>query len=196
MLESSTRTQIAGAGREITAADYQRLYRQLYVQIQRLGIPAAEVEDLIIETLLHAQGALDRGQFEGRSNLDTWIVSIAKKRALKHHRRLSAAKRRGEHVSLEEPAEPHRGAVAKLASVEPDPESQAADRERLNRAVHAIEGLPDSFRAPLVLSVRGHSYEEIAVLLGIPMSLVTSRIHQARAKLRKNLSRKPKGPGN
>lgn len=189
---STTQTPATGAGREITAEDYRRLHRQLHAQIRRLGIPAAQVEDLIHETFLHAQRALYRGQFEGRSNLDTWIVSIAKKRALKYHRRLGAAKRRGEHVSLEEPAEPHRGAVARLATAAPDPEEQAVDRERLSGVLVALDGLPDRFRAPLVLSVRGHTYEEIAVLLGIPTSRVTSRIHQARAKLSKNLSRKPK----
>lgn len=192
MFASRTQTHAAGVDREIGFADYRRLHRQLAVQLARMGIPAAEIEDLILETFLHAQRALDRGQFEGRSSRDTWIVSIAKKRALKHHRRLRAAKRRGEHVSLEEPAEPYRGAVARLASNHPDPESQAAERERLNRATAAIAGLPAGFRAPLVLSAQGHTYQEIASLLGIPMSLVTSRIHQARAKVRQNLSRKPK----
>ena len=189
---STPHTPAAGAGREINAEDYRRLHRQLHAQIRRLGIPAAQVEDLIHETFLHAQRALYRGQFEGRSNLDTWIVSIAKKRALKYHRRFGAAKRRGEQVSLEQPAERHAGAVARLATAAPDPEEQAVDRERLSRAMVALDGLPDRFRAPLVLSVRGHTYEEIAVLLGIPMSRVTSRIHQARAKLSKNLSSKPK----
>lgn len=191
---STTRTPAIGADREITAEDYRRLHRQLHVQIQRLGVPAVQVEDLIQETLLHAQRALYRGQFEGRSNRDTWIVSIAKKRALKYHRRLGAAKRRGEHVSLEQPAERHVGAVAGLAAAAPDPEARAVDRERLDRAMLALDGLPDRFRAPLVLSVRGHSYEEIAVLLGIPASRVTSRIHQARAKLRKNLAGEWKAP--
>lgn len=188
----TTHTPAPGADREITAGDYRRLHRLLHAQIRRLGVPAVEVEDLIQETFLHAQRALYRGQFEGRSNRDTFIVSIAKKRTLKHYRRLGTAKRRGEHVSLEQPAERHAGSVARLATPAPDPEERAGDRERLERAMVALDGLPDRFRAPLVLSVRGHSYEEIAVLLGIPASRVTSRIHQARTKLRKNLVEKRK----
>jgi RNA polymerase sigma-70 factor (ECF subfamily) len=183
------RTDAAGGGREITAEDYRRLHPQLFAQILRLGIPRDEVEDLIQETFLHAQRALKREQFEGRSSLDTWIVSIAKKRTLKHHRRLRAAKRRGAAVPLDESDEAERGAAAILTSSEPNPQVQASDRQLLDRAILAVEKLPESFRAPLVLNVRGHTYEEIAVLLGIPMSRVTSRIHQARSKLGKNLSR-------
>ncbi len=188
MVESSVRTAAAGAGCEITAEDYRRLHRQLHAQILRAGVSPTEVEDLIQETFLHAQKALDRGQFEGRSALDTWVVSIAKKRTLKYHRRQRAAKRRAPLVPLERSGAPDAGAAATVVARDPDPQVSASDRELLGRALVAIEGLPDDFRAPLVLSVDGHSYEQIAKLLGIPVSRVTSRIHQARAKLRNNLA--------
>ncbi len=188
--------QAADADGEIGFEDYRRLYRQLVVQLGRMGIPEIEIEDLVLETFLHAQQALNRGMFEGRSSRDTWIVSIAKKRALKYHRRLRTAKRRAEHVSLDEPSELFRGAVARLASGNPDPESQAAERQNLSRTTAAIAQLPDDFRAPLVLNVEGHSYKEISALLGISISLVTSRIHQARGKLRQNTSLQAKGLSN
>lgn len=187
-----SRLRRAGADREITERDYRRLHRQLFAQILRMGVPATDVEDLIQETFLHAQRGLDRGQFDGRSDRDTWIVSIAKKRALKYHRHYQADKRQAELVSLGDAEEAASGASISVSS-EPDPQVKAADRQRLGRALHAIGTLPDGFRAPLVLSVRGHTYEEIAGLLDMPMSLITSRIHQARGKVRKLLSAPRKG---
>jgi len=189
---SNGRLRANEADREITQQDYQRLHRQLFAQIRRTGVPEAEVEDLIQETFLHAQRGLDRGQFDGRSDRDTWIVSIAKRRALKYHRHHGANKRKAELVALGDADEAASGATVP-ASSEPDPQVNATNRQRLGRALRAIGSLPEAFRAPLVLSVRGHTYEEIAGLLDMPMSLVTSRIHQARGKVRKLLSRPHQG---
>lgn len=181
---------------EITKQDFHRLYPQLRSQIVGLGVPVDEAEDLIQETFLHAQRALEVGRFEGRSALDTWIISIAKKRTLKWFCRRRAVKRRAPLVPLESSDETERGPATTLATSEPDPQASAFDRERLVRALAAIEELPEDFRAPLVLSVRGHTYEQIAGCLKIPVSTVTSRIHQARAKLRRSLSAREAVPSS
>jgi RNA polymerase sigma-70 factor (ECF subfamily) len=186
----------AGAECEITAETYRRLHRRLYARILRQGVPPAEVEDLIQETFMHAQQALDRGRFEGRSDLDTWILSIAKIRTLKFHRRRRAAKRRVTLVALDDPDDREQSASPEPASRQPDPQAHAADRQLLSRTILALDELPEPFRAPLVLSVHGHSYQQIAALLGIPTSRVTSRIHQARAKLRKALAAPTHGPAS
>lgn len=53
----------------------------------------------------------------------------------------------------------------------------------------ALDGLPPEYRAAVVLSdIEQLSYEEIAVTLGVKMGTVRSRIHRARARLRKALS--------
>lgn len=193
MRERSTETDSGGAGREITAEDYRRLHRQLTAQIRRLGVPANDTEDLIQETFLYAQTALDRGQFEGRSSFDTWVVSIAKKRTLKYWRRFRTAKRGAEVVSLGQPAESAGGVAETVPSPDPDPEAQTSGRELLERTVEAIDELSNDFRAPLVLYTNGYTYEQIGSLLKIPSTLVTSRIHQARAKVRKNLAQRVTG---
>lgn len=188
MGESTNRTDTADAGREITAQAFRRLHRRLWAQILSLGVPPVEVEDLIQETFLHAQRALDQGQFDGRSSLDTWIVSIAKRRTLKYRRSRRAAKRTAALVPLEPPGETEGDAPVPV-SPEPDPQVTASDRQLLGRTIRAVASLPQSFRTPLVLSVGGHTYQQIAALLGIAPSAVTSRIHQARAKVRESLSR-------
>lgn len=170
---------------EITPEIYRRLYPQLYARLRRLAISPQEVEDLIQETFLYAQQALDRGQFKGDSKLDTWIVSIAKGRALKYHRHRNAVKRSADLVPLEQQVE-----TESFASPVPSPLQEASGRQSLNQTVLALESLPDDFRAPLMLSVRGLSYRQIAKLLRMPVARVTSRIHQARAKLHSVLARR------
>lgn len=52
----------------------------------------------------------------------------------------------------------------------------------------ALEALPDKLRLPLVLCCsEGMSYAEIAQTLRLPLTTVRSRIHRAKAELRKEL---------
>ncbi len=52
----------------------------------------------------------------------------------------------------------------------------------------AVDNLPDAFRVVVVLAeIRGHSYEEVAALLDIPLGTVRSRLSRGRALLQKAL---------
>ena len=153
-----------------------------------------DVEDLIQETFLNAQKGLDKGLFDRRSSIETWIVSIAKKLSLKYHRRMRAAKRSAVIVSIREDGGADGRVEASIPrSSEPSPQAQVSDRQEVRHVLGALRSLPASFREPLVLNVQGFSYDQIAALLQIPVSRVTSRIHQARAKLRKHLSGSAEG---
>lgn len=57
-----------------------------------------------------------------------------------------------------------------------------------NRLVQALDVLPKEARALLMLvAVEGHSYQEVADLLGIPVGTVMSRLSRARQMLRQKL---------
>lgn len=179
-------------GYEITEADFRRLRPKLYASIRRLGIRPDDVEDLVQEAFLHAQAALDRATFAGHSSLDTWIVGIGKKLTLKYRRRHAAAKRKGVEVPLDAPSEPESQPPS-IPDRSPTPDHVAADRETMSQTAQALEALPEEFRQPLVLLVQGLSYRQIASVLGIPAALVTSRVHQARTKLRRSTGRPQRG---
>lgn len=52
----------------------------------------------------------------------------------------------------------------------------------------AIRELPEKYRMPLLLHhLEGYSLAEVGEMLGLPVKLVKSRLHQARAALRKSL---------
>jgi RNA polymerase sigma-70 factor (ECF subfamily) len=57
-----------------------------------------------------------------------------------------------------------------------------------NRLVQALQSLPDEARAVLMLvAVEGHSYQEVAGILEIPVGTVMSRLSRARQALRHKL---------
>lgn len=69
------------------------------------------------------------------------------------------------------------------------------EHANLDRDVQlALDELPPGYRAAVVLcDIEGLSYEEIAVTLGIKLGTVRSRIHRARAQLRRSLAHRAPG---
>ena len=66
-----------------------------------------------------------------------------------------------------------------------DPHERMDDREDLARLMIAIERLPEGQRDVLRLAfVEGHSYQEVALELGITEGNVKTRVNRARSRLR------------
>ncbi len=171
----------------ITEADYLRIHPKLAAKVRQFGIPSDQVEELVQQSFLEAHKGLCARRFRGESAIDTWVVSIAKNLCLKHHRSQRAAKRSAAEVSLDGTGADAGARQPQIESASPLPDREVQDRERLVLALRILQALPAALREPLVLQVRGHSYEQIARLLDIPSNLVSSRIHQARAELRREL---------
>jgi RNA polymerase sigma factor (sigma-70 family) len=172
---------------EVTEEDYFRIYPKLAAKIRQFGIRADEVDELAQQTFLEAQKGLRAGHFNGESALDTWVISIGKHLCLKHHRAQNTAKRKAPEVSIDLPSCDPAASELALKSEIPLPDRQAQDRELLARVLRLLGALPAILREPLVLKARGHSYQQIARLLGITPNLVSSRIHQARTELAREL---------
>jgi RNA polymerase sigma-70 factor (ECF subfamily) len=143
--------------------------------VSRVAGRAADPEDLAQETFLKAFRSLDA--FEGASALYTWLYRIAVNTA----RDGVASRLRRPAVSLD--ALPH--GVADPVGPDPGPLDRL-QREELRRRVRAaIDRLPEPFRTTLVLrEVEGHSYEQVATVLGVSIGTVESRLFRARCKLR------------
>lgn len=170
--------------REITEEDFHRLHPKLVATFRKSGASAEQARDLSQETLLRAHRGL--GAFQGRSEFDTWVVSIAKKVWLQHRRNQSRQRRKAEEVPLEAIQwESEQVAWAQ------NPEDRMVARDLLAQVRRAIERLPETMRKALILCVCGHKYREIAVLLGIPENRASDLIHQARKKLRREALEQP-----
>ena len=60
----------------------------------------------------------------------------------------------------------------------------------------AVEGLPDTFKLPVILvDVQGFAYKEIAEMLDITVGTVMSRLHRGRKAVQKELNEYAKARG-
>jgi RNA polymerase sigma-70 factor (ECF subfamily) len=162
---------------EIVQEHSARVYRLAY----RLTGNVHDAEDLTHDVFLRVFRSLHSytpGTFEG------WLHRITTNVFLDKMRR----KQRIRFDALSDEA------AARLPSRSASPE-QVYDRTHFDDDVQrALDALPPSFRAAVVLAdIEGLTYEEIADVLDIKLGTVRSRIHRGRALLRTALAhRAPK----
>src|SRR6266849_1175706 len=135
----------------------------------------ADAEDVAQEALLRAYRRFDRLRDRGRFR--AWLVRITYRLALD---RLRSSKRREQrHTFWSQPAHQLRAATT---------EELAASNEFQAHLDRALEELPEKLRLVLLLAaMEGHTIDEIASLLGIPVGTVKSRIFVARKQLAEKL---------
>jgi len=150
----------------------RRHNERIYRTVRAILRDEAEAEDAMQAAYLHAYQHLR--DFEGRASFATWLTRIAIHEAL-------GRRRRGLRVAPDE-QEPDLPAPAR------SPEEGAADVETRELLARAIDALPKHFRVVFVLrQVQELSIEETAECLGIPAATVKTRLHRARALLRRTL---------
>lgn len=113
-------------------------------------------------------------QFEGNSAVGTWLYRIAVNNCYDHLRR----KKRRPTESLPEHFD------------QPDPSAEEAVEASAHRHEidSALAALPKEFRAAVVLAdIEGMSLPEVALVLGVPVGTVKSRVFRARRLLAKRL---------
>lgn len=160
----------------------ERYQERVFALVFGVVRDAHEVEDVAQEVFLKVFTRI--AAFDGRSQFYTWLYRVAVNAAKDHVKK----RVRRPAVALEE-ADAFPGAAE-------DPEAHAArtETQRLVRA--AIDALPVRYREVLALrEIEGLSYDEIANVLGISIGTVESRLHRARARLKKRLEKHVRRPG-
>lgn len=166
------------AFRSIIKANNQRLYRMARGVLGN----DSEAEDAVQEAYVRAFAAL--AAFRGDSTLATWLSRIVINEAMGRLR-----KRRRAGVAIRE-AEQQTAEVIRFPgnAGQPDPERIMAQRQILDLVESASDALPAVYRLVFVARViEGLSVEETAELLAIRPETVKSRLHRARALVRKRL---------
>ena len=81
-------------------------------------------------------------------------------------------------------------APIEFAAADPSPDVMLMSRELATAITQVVRALPKKLRDPFLLAASGdHRYEEIALLLGIPLGTVKWRISEARRMIRTKLER-------
>lgn len=133
---------------------------------------SADAEDVAQEALIRAYRRWDH--LRDRTRFRAWLVRIAFRLALDRTR---SAKRRAVRETLWSQTTHY-----------PSTEDIAASSEFQQRLEAALAELPDKFRLVLLLSaMEGHTLEEVAALLSLPLGTVKSRIFVARKRLAEKL---------
>ena len=160
----------------------RRHYDRIYAVCRRVTGHEADAADAAQEAMIAIVRGLPR--FDGRSSFATWVYRIATNASLDELRRrrrrpLTGVDRAGpgDDAAPLDHADPESG--VRLDAI--------GDRLLLDSA---LAGLAEDFRVPVVLRDVGDlDYSEIAVVLGVPVGTVKSRIARGRAALAVSLAR-------
>ncbi len=148
-------------------------FHGIYALVHRLVGNHEDAEDLAQEVFIKAYRSL--GYYRGEGSFAGWLRRIALHLARDHQRRWGRR--------------PHLGSLEEEQHPAPGPgEGEAGMRELTRRVARALEELPTSLRAALVLRVlEGRDYEEVAEATGVKPGTVRTQVMKARRRLERAL---------
>jgi len=149
-------------------------YKNLvYSIILRMVIDKEEANDLAQEVFIKAYKNLDK--YYPEFAFSTWIMRITTNHVIDARR-----KKRHLTVSLDERQE--------TGMSELSPETRYIEKERAADLKRIVENLPEMYKVPIILyHQQGLSYQEIANMIGEPLSKVKNRIFRGRKLLRADM---------
>jgi RNA polymerase sigma-70 factor (ECF subfamily) len=158
----------------------QRVYRTARAVLR----DEREVEDAMQQAYINAFTHLD--QFEERSQFSTWLTRIVLNEAFGRRQKLLGES----NAMLASGVDSHSGEVMeRIASPQPDPEHQAYAQELRRVLEEAVDTLPDTYRTVFMLrDIEGLSTSETGQGLGLGEETVKTRLHRARAMIRRAVS--------
>ncbi len=158
-------------------AEFIDKYKQtVFLCCRRLGLREEEVEDVAAETFMAAYEAL--GRYSGRSELSTWLWSIAYRQGISYLRKNRRLTRLDDEIERQIPD--GRGT---------EPASAALDGETEQLVWKAVERLPRLWAMAVILYYREEkSVADIAKIMQTNDNTVKTWLHRAREKLKEALT--------
>ncbi len=145
----------------------------LYRTARRVIGNATEAEDIVQETMLQAWKSFHR--FETGTNCRAWLFKILF-HVISHHRR--------KWFRLKQNSEQEEEMMMKVAA-EAEISQSLSDEDVLA----AFDKLPEHYRAVVMLAdVQEFSYKEVALIAGVPIGTVMSRLNRGRKMLQTELA--------
>jgi RNA polymerase sigma-70 factor (ECF subfamily) len=189
-LSAATDQEVVELARKAEEAAYRELLRRyqrpVFSLIYRMVRDRELAEDLSQETFVKVLNALDR--YRPEYKFSSWVFKIANNAAIDHLRRKEL-----DTLSLEggpDATTPERveATALQLGDSTESPLDELEARELGSTIERAIGKLRPEYRSCIMLRhVEGRPYDEIAVMLDLPLGTVKTYIHRARAELREGL---------
>lgn len=151
----------------------ERYRHRLYRYLLRLTREPAAADDLFQQTWLNV--VRQAGRFDARARFDTWLFAIAHNTAVDWLRRKTG-----------ESLDDYDG---RLPAREPDALTVLMAEQRTEILAAEMAALPALYREALTLRFEeGMKLEEIALVAGVPLSTVKSRVRRALEGLRQRMA--------
>lgn len=169
--------QVAARDEAALATLYKRMSRMIYAfSLRRLNAPDV-AEEVVVETMYEVWK--DAPRFAGRSLVTTWILGIAR------HKAIDKLRSRGS-----EHCDPLGDEAEAVADDGPSVFDMIATRQRAGQVALCMEALPDEQRECLhLVFYEDAPLAEIATLQECPENTVKTRLFHARRKMRDCLER-------
>lgn len=166
--------QVAERRSEALGSLYNRYASTLLALAARILGGTPEAEEVLQEVFLHVWN--HAGRYDPlRSSVSTWLILIARSRAIDRLRTRKVVERTHENAALREPA----------GHASPEGVESVFIQERRERVRGEMEKLPPEQRQVLELAFyEGLSQSEIAERAGLPLGTVKTRTLLAMKKLR------------
>lgn len=151
---------------------YDETAAEVYGVARRVARDPAFAEDIAQETFVDVWRRAP-GFEPTRGSATVWILTIAHRRAVDRVRREESARRRDEHVAVREPdvSDDVAGTL-----------ERRLDQERVARALASLT--PIQRQAVELAYYGGHTQQQIARLLDVPLGTVKTRIRDGMIRLR------------
>jgi RNA polymerase sigma-70 factor, ECF subfamily len=146
----------------------------------------AEADDVTQEAFVTAFRKL--GSFRGESQFRTWLLSITWRKAIDRRKSATRLLRLTASAPRDADGDPVPDPIERMPSGQRSQEDDLADAELQANVTRLIGTLPKKLRDALLLSGTGdHTYEQISVMLGVPLGTVKWRVAEARRVLKRKL---------
>ena len=186
--------RMAAGDEQALGAFYDRWRDQVYGLVLHVVREAADAEDVMEEVFWQAWR--QAGRFDAaRGGVGTWLLTIARSRALDRRRALNRSREEAEPAEGEEGRGAYERSMAEAGEGMAGPAEAAEGSERRALVIAALGALPAEQRQALELAYFGGlSQTEIAERTGQPLGTVKTRMRLALAKLRERLAVLKEGP--
>ncbi|MGP0059569.1 MAG: sigma-70 family RNA polymerase sigma factor [Beijerinckiaceae bacterium] len=161
--------RIASGDRAAMQVLYRRHGTRVFRFLLRLVHDASKAEDLMSDVFLDVWQ--QAGRFEGRSSVTTWVLSIARFKAL-------SSFRQKQHEGLDPEA------AEEIEDEADDPEVTVQKASKAEALQSCLAALSAAHREVIdLVYYHERSVEDVSVILGIPQNTVKTRMFHARKRL-------------
>jgi RNA polymerase sigma-70 factor (ECF subfamily) len=175
---------LARNGEHLAYIELCRRNREIVLRtVVRITHNLDDAEDVLQDSWMRAFTHIRT--FDGRSAFSSWVTRIAINSALTMIRK----RRRQKEFSLDDPVDPNCRRLTEMLEPSRNPEERCLEAERIRLVRQAIERLPSKLRTAIeIRQSQDGSVSELAMLAGVSLPTMKSRLVRARLRLREPLA--------